>query len=101
MKHLIIASLASLAASTPCPYGQLAEQGSLSKEDTAKFFAARSEGESAVQSMIKKRQVAEHARQEHYYKRQLSLGDLPLGGGLLAGVLQPFSGVLSALDVPT
>ncbi|KAF7191946.1 Dothistromin biosynthesis peroxidase dotB [Pseudocercospora fuligena] len=101
MKHFIIALLASLAASTPCPYGQLAEEGRLSQEDTAKFFAARSEGESAVQSMIKKREAAEHARQEHYYKRQLSLGDLPLGGGLLGGVLQPFSGVLSALDVPT
>lgn len=32
------------------------------------------------------------------YKRQLGLGDLDLGGGLLNGVLQPFSGVLQSLD---
>jgi hypothetical protein len=50
--------------------------------------------------MAQKRDV-EHAKQERVYKRQLLGGLLPLGGGLLGGVLQPFSGVLAGLGLPT
>lgn len=46
-------------------------------------------------------QEAEFAAQADIYKRQLDIGDLPLGGSFLNGVLQPFSGILSALDIPT
>ncbi|KAF2106878.1 hypothetical protein BDV96DRAFT_637856 [Lophiotrema nucula] len=104
MKPLMLLSLAAAIAASPCPYGQLAERGALPKTEADKFFAARAEGEAAIEKqMLKAREEkrAEHAAQEAYYKRQLNLGDLPLGGGLLGGVLQPFSGVLKGLGVPT
>lgn len=105
MKSFVLFSaLAGLAAASPCPYGQLAESGSLSQEESAKFFAARSEGEAAVEEQmkaVKRAEKVEHERQAKYYKRQLDLGELSLGGGLLGGVLQPLSGVLAGLDIPT
>lgn len=95
-KSLIAFSLAALAATSPCPYGQLAERGALAPEDAAKFYAAREAGPSTFDMHdIQKR---EFDRQEQYYKRQLDLGELLLGGGLLDGVLQPFTGVLADLD---
>lgn len=100
----ILSAFAALAAASPCPYGQLAESGSLSQEESAKFFAARSEGEAAVEAQmkeVKRAEKVEHSRQAKYYKRQLDLGELSLGGGLLGGVLQPLSGVLEGLDIPT
>lgn len=100
----ILSALAAFAASSPCPYGQLAESGSLSQEESAKFFAARSDGEAAIEAQmreVKRAEKIEHQRQEKYYKRQLGLGELSLGGGLLGGVLQPLSGVLEGLDIPT
>lgn len=100
MKFLALLSLAVAVQATPCPYGQLAERGALSAEDTAKFFAARAEKESAVEAEMEKVKRETHARQEAHYKRQLSTGKLTLGGGLLGGVLQPFSGILEKLDVP-
>lgn len=101
MKSFFALSIAALAAASPCPYGQLAERGALPEADAANFYAARAEGESAVKEMMHKREAEVHAEQEKFYKRQVALGDLPLGGGLLAGALQPFSGILSKLDVPT
>lgn len=99
-KQLFILSLATAIVASPCPYGQLAERGLPPNEEADKFFAARSEGERAVEAQIKSKR-AEHAAQEQYYRRQLDLEDLPLGGGLLGGVLQPFSGVLQNLGLPT
>lgn len=101
---VLLSAIASLATASPCPYGQLAESGSLSHEESAKFFAARAEGESAVEKQMKefkRAEKVEHQRQAKYYKRQLDLGELPLGGGLLNGILQPLSGVLEGLDIPT
>lgn len=99
----LAAVLVSIVSASPCPYGDLAERGLLPRDDAAKFFAARAEGDSAAEHELKQRsteQAIEFEAQEKYYKRQLDLGDLNLGGGLLNGVLQPFSGVLAALDVP-
>lgn len=96
---------AALIQASPCPYGQMFERGELSEEDSAKFLAARSEGNTAVKGMMDAHQAElqkrEFEKQEQIYKRQLGLGGLPLGGGLLGGVLQPFTGVLQDLDVPT
>ena len=100
MKAVALLSLASAISASPCPYGDLAERGLLPREEADKFYAARSEGEAAVESQIRDVQKREHAAQEQYYKRQVDLGELLLGGGLLNGILQPFSGVLAALDVP-
>lgn len=100
IKTLGLLSLASVVIASPCPYGDLAERGLLPKHEADKFYAARAEGEAAVEAQLHKRK-AEHAAQEQYYKRQVSVGDLPLGGGLLNGALQPFTGVLAGLDVPT
>lgn len=100
----LLSALAGFVAASPCPYGQLAEAGTLSQEESAKFFAARSEGESAVEAQmkeVKRAEQIEHARQAEFYKRQLDLGDLSLGGGLLGGTLQPLTGVLANLDIPT
>lgn len=55
----LLSALAGLVAASPCPYGQLAESGSLSSEESAKFFAARSEGESAVEAQMKEVKRAE------------------------------------------
>jgi len=96
---LLLAS-ATLLNASPCPFGKLYEEGKLSEADSAKFLAARSEKEGAVAKMIAEAELTkrEHARQEHVYKRSLIGGLLPLGGGLLNGVLQPFSGTLAGLD---
>ena len=91
-------SIASITLASPCPYGQLAERGELSAEDAAKFYAARAEGSAAVEGMMHEVQKREFAEQEKFYKRQLDLGELLLGGGLLNGILQPFTGLLAALD---
>lgn len=96
---LLLAS-ATLLNASPCPFGKLYEEGKLSEADSAKFLAARSEKEGAVAKMMAEAELTkrEHSRQEHIYKRQLLGGLIPLGGGLLGGVLQPFSGVLQGLD---
>jgi len=96
---LLLTSAALLNAS-PCPFGKLYEEGKLSGADSAKFLAARSEKEGAVAKMMAEAELTkrEHARQEHLYKRQLLDGLIPLGGGLLNGVLQPFTGALQGLD---
>lgn len=95
---------ASVVTASPCPFGQMAESGQLSESDAAKFFAARSEGAEAVQGMMDEHAAAKQKRefedQEAFYKRQLDLGHLTLGGGLLNGALQPFTGALSKLAVP-
>ena len=101
MKSFILLSLASAIFASPCPYGQLAERGALSEEGTANFLKARAGGEAAIEAQIKERREAEHAEQEVFYKRQLAAGDLPLGGGLLGGALQPFTGQLKLLKLPT
>jgi len=104
MKSFLLVALAGMAVASPCPYGQLAERGMLAAEDAAKFFAAREKRSEELDDVavaeIAKRD-AEHEAQEQFYKRQLLGGVLKLGGGLLGGVLQPFTGVLAALDVPT
>ncbi|KAF2168491.1 hypothetical protein M409DRAFT_65447 [Zasmidium cellare ATCC 36951] len=102
MKSFTIAlSLAATAMASPCPYGQLAERGALPETEAKNFFVARAEGEAAVEQQMAAVKRAEHEAQAKYYKRQLDLGELPLGGGLLDGVLQSFSGALELLDVPT
>jgi len=102
MKSFLSIALAAAVAASPCPYGQMAERGELSAEDAAKFFKARSEGETFVKrDMVDVTKREEHAAQEQFYKRQILGGLLPLGGGLLNGVLQPFTGKLSLLAVPT
>ena len=99
MKNFALLTLASVVAASPCPYGALAERGVLPKEEADKFFAAR-DAKNFEDIKLAKRD-AEHAAQEHFYKRQLDLGDLLNGGGLLGGILQPFTGVLAGLAVPT
>lgn len=96
----LLLATATLLNASPCPFGQLYEEGKLSEADAAKFLAARSEKESAVETMMAEAELTkrEHARQEKVYKRQLLSNLLPLGGGLLNGVLQPFSGTLAELD---
>lgn len=95
-------SLSAFATASPCPYGDLAEKGLLPKREAAEFFAARAEGESAVEAQITARELKqrEFAAQADFYKRQLSDGELSLGGGLVDGKLQPFTGMLSGLAVP-
>jgi len=99
---LLLAS-ATLLNASPCPFGKLYEEGKLSDAEAAQFLAVRSDKEAAVEHMISEvaKRDLEHEKQERIYKRQLLSGLLPLGGGLLGGVLQPFSGVLAGLDVPT
>lgn len=105
MKTFALLALAGLVAASPCPYGQLAEGGQLSKREADNFYAARALGEAAVEEQMdeamKEKRDAEHAAQAQFYKRQLEERQLSLGGGLLNGVLQPFTGILSKLDVPT
>jgi hypothetical protein len=109
MVHFKVQALAALLVplilASPCPYGDMAERGLLPRGEADKFFAARSEGEASVQHEMEKRAAEQQKRdfafQEQYYKRQLLGGLLNLGGGLLNGVLQPFTGSLAGLGVPT
>jgi hypothetical protein len=102
MKTFALLALATAISASPCPYGDLAERGLLPKEEAAQFFQARAEGEAAVEAQMSSHEIKKRALddQEKFYKRQLDLGDLLLGGGLLNGILQPFSGILEGLDVP-
>lgn len=95
---LAAATLLSLISASPCPFGQLVERGEVSAEEAAKFYKAREEREAGVEELMSEHQKRELDRQEQVYRRQLDLGDLPLGGGLLNGVLQPFSGALALLE---
>lgn len=101
MKSLPLLALAASVAASPCPYGEMAERGMLSDAEAKNFYAARDDGKVEMSAELKVKRDAEHHAQAQYYKRQLELDDLPLGGGLLSGVLQPFSGTLQGLDVPT
>ncbi|KAB8343155.1 hypothetical protein FH972_022745 [Carpinus fangiana] len=109
MSFTRIAALALAAASvvnaSPCPFGDMAEKGQLSEEQSAKFFKARAEGHPVIENMMDEHTAAKQKRdfdhQEKYYKRQIEERQLDFGGGLLGGVLQPFSGLLQGLDVPT
>jgi len=103
MKTFAVLSLAAAVIASPCPYGQMAEGGMLSKKDADNFYQVRAEGEAAVEAHIAKRE-AEHnhfKRQEEFYTQQVKRGDLPLGGGLVNGLLQPFTGILADLGLPT
>lgn len=104
LKPLALLTLAGTILASPCPYGQLAERGELSETEAANFYSARSDGETFTEAQLKSRDLhtrKEHAAQRDFYKRQLAARALPLGGGLLDGVLQPFTGALENLDVPT
>jgi hypothetical protein len=103
MKGFTVLSFAAAVLASPCPYGQLAESGALTKKEAEHFYNVRAEGESAVEAYIAKREAEHnhHKRQEEYYNEQVKRGELLLGGGLLGGILQPFTGILEALDVPT
>lgn len=102
---LVLAAFACFTNASPCPFGEMFERGELSEADAAKFLAARSEGSAAVKDMMDahaaEKEKRDHAKQHEIYKRQINLGALTLGGGLLGGVLQPFKGILSGLAVPT
>lgn len=100
---LLYSFIGSAYATSICPFGKLAERGELSEEYAAKYFAARSEGSHAIRELMqaesKKRDS--HAAQEKFYKRQVKARQLGLGGGLLNGVLQPLTGILENLGLPT
>nr|ANZ54410.1 heme-thiolate peroxidase HTP6 [Leptoxyphium fumago] len=100
LKTLPLIALAGSITASPCPYGDMAERGMLSEAEAENFYQARASGETNMPAVTKAKRDAEYARQAHFYKRQLDLGELILGGGLLNGVLQPFSGILKDLDVP-
>lgn len=104
LRSILLYSLASSAyAASLCPFGQLAERGELSEADAAKYYAARSEGSHAVRELMhtESQKRDKHAAQEKFYKRQVKARQLGLGGGLLGGVLQPLTGVLENLGLPT
>ncbi|EMD00520.1 hypothetical protein BAUCODRAFT_172510 [Baudoinia panamericana UAMH 10762] len=105
IKFFSLLAIASTTLASPCPYGEMAERGLLPKSEADKFFAARAKREVAVEAQMevqmKAKRDAEHASQEQFYKRQLLGGLLSLGGGLLNGALQPFTGQLEKLGVPT
>lgn len=95
---------ASIVNASPCPFGDMAEKGQLSEADSAKFYKARSEGHPVVENMMDEaatmKQKREFDAQAEFYNQQMEKRQLNLGGGLLNGVLQPFSGILAGLDVP-
>lgn len=104
LRSILLYSLAGSAyAASVCPFGQLAERGELSEDDAAKYYAARSEGSHAVRELmhVESQKRDSHAAQEKFYKRQVKARQLGLGGGLLGGVLQPLTGVLENLGLPT
>jgi hypothetical protein len=106
MKLLSVAFVAGfigLAQGTACPFSLLKRAGILTDADAAKFEAVKRDP-AAAEALFQ-----EYQRQEANEKREPQssgllgglLGELPLGGGLVNGLLQPLTGVLAALDLPS
>ncbi|KAF2173833.1 hypothetical protein M409DRAFT_48753 [Zasmidium cellare ATCC 36951] len=83
----------------------LKRSGKLSSEDAAKLDAIERDPRAAEDIILE-----EQGRSEQYPRRDPNaatsssgslLDLLPLGGGLLNGILQPLSGALEAIDIPT
>ncbi|KAL9084904.1 MAG: hypothetical protein Q9165_007857 [Trypethelium subeluteriae] len=98
-------NLPHLVASVACPFAELYARGLLSESDAAKFEAVKRDPEAAKAILELHQRDAEPdpAPQSGGLIGPVIGGilDLPLGGGLLDGVLQPLTGVLAGLDIPT
>lgn len=75
----------------------MAERGELSEEQAAQFYKVRAEKEAGVEVMMLEKQKRDFEHQASAYEHMQKRGLLPLGGGLLNGQLQPFTGALSGL----
>ena len=121
MKIIILTLLASLAVPTygaACPFEMLKRAGLLSDSDIEKFEAVKRDPQAAEALFEAHRREAEPQPEPGLPgPASSSLLDLPLGGGLcklphtiycpeliyisVNGVLQPLSGALAAIDIPT
>lgn len=95
---LVAASILAFISASPCPRGQLAERGELPAHEAGEFFKVHADGESEAKHMMDSLQESEiEGRQLGGIIGGLVGGLLPMGGGLLNGVLQPLTGVLKNL----
>ncbi|KAF2148597.1 hypothetical protein K461DRAFT_330031 [Myriangium duriaei CBS 260.36] len=108
MKSSFVLALVSLSASVlagPCPFEHMKRAGLLSPEDEAKFDAVKRDPKMAdILFKQHRREIVAKSENIHELRgprKRDGLLDLPLGGGLLNGVLQPLTGILSALDIPS
>jgi len=112
-KALLAASivLPQYVAANPCPFAALHEAGVLNDKEAAAFKVVRND-HSAAEALLKERDPQNSSptiSPDSGSQDRLLTGligpsgqlDLPLGGGLLNGVLQPLTGALADLDLPT
>ncbi|KAL9110477.1 MAG: hypothetical protein Q9227_005021 [Pyrenula ochraceoflavens] len=120
---LFWAGFIACASGSACPYELMRRAGLLSAEDAAKFDAVKRDA-SAAGVLLEAHQQRTEAGPEPKpalvgIRKRDGILDLPLGGGLckfaytstihlsaqltraVNGVLQPLSGVLAGIDVPT
>ncbi|KAI1328377.1 hypothetical protein F5Y16DRAFT_398547 [Xylariaceae sp. FL0255] len=93
-------TFAAQVLSAACPFAQLRDLGLLTEEQEAAYEAVKRDGNHAERLLSER-----DARDDHETRGIIGglLGPLglPLGGGLLNGVLQPLTGALAAVDIPT
>ena len=98
-----VATLLGQSQGAACPYELLRRSGLLGADDAAKFDAVKRDSSEADRLFREHRNREAEALYEVQTKRLDSrqLLPLPFGGGLLGGVLQPLTGALSGIDIPT
>lgn len=101
MKFITLAStvpFASVAYGVACPFEAMKRSGLLNEAEAAKFEAVKRDPSVAEELFQVHRREAEASPAPQGLGSPLGL---PLGGGLLNGALQPLTGPLAALDIPT
>ncbi|KAI9696140.1 MAG: hypothetical protein M1820_008281 [Bogoriella megaspora] len=105
---ILAVGLPTFVASVACPFAELHKAGLLSPDDAAKFEAVKRDPAAAeilfqAHQAHRREAAPEPAPQNGGLIGPIVDGvlDLPLGGGLLGGALQPLTGALAAIDIPT
>ncbi|MCJ1449873.1 hypothetical protein MMC28_000201 [Mycoblastus sanguinarius] len=101
--YLVLSTAFAGLACGACPFAELKRSGVLSEDDIAKFEAVK-RNPKAAEALFK----AHQAEKREPGPQSGIIGpilngtlDLPNGGGLLNGLLQPLTGELSNIELPT
>lgn len=96
-------ALVALASGAACPFEQMHNSGMLDARDASSFQAVKRDPANAERLLKLARTPGAVPAAEDLSKRDDALKglNLTMGGGLLNGALQPLTGALSKLDIPT
>ncbi|MCJ1449806.1 hypothetical protein MMC28_000134 [Mycoblastus sanguinarius] len=101
--YLTIGTSLAAAVKGACPFAELKRSGLLGADDVAKFETVK-RGPPAAEALFqahRREAVPEPSSGGLIGPIVNGILDLPSGGGLLNGVLQPLTGQLQAIDIPT